>query len=302
MELRHLKYFLAVTEEANFTRAADKVHVAQPGLSAQIRQLEDELGQRLLDRSKRTVRLTQVGAAVLPHARAALDAVQRAQRAADEFSGIMRGRVGVGMVMSLSVIDIAGLLSEFQRKHPSVTITLSEANSDDLIQGLLSGQLDAALIGLSTPPPPGIAAQIVADEPIVLAVRPDHPLARKINVSLEALSEHGIISLPRGTGIRSCIDRACQNAGITPNIVVEASNPAMLAEFAKRGLGAALLPRSAVAKPGTKELRAVPFKRPGLRGRIELAWKAEGPRIPAARELISFARRQLEVARKRAMR
>jgi DNA-binding transcriptional LysR family regulator len=102
MELRQLEYFVAVVDEANFTRAAVKVHVAQPGVSAQIRRLERELGQDLLDRSGRTVRVTQAGGVVLPYARAALAAVANARLAVDELTGLMRGRLTIGTVTSMS--------------------------------------------------------------------------------------------------------------------------------------------------------------------------------------------------------
>src|SRR5690348_5879990 len=102
MELRHLQYLVAVAEEANFTRAAARVHVAQPGVSAQIRQLERELGQQLLDRSGRRVTVTAAGAAVLPHARAALAAVTAVRDAVDELTGLLRGRISIGTVTSIS--------------------------------------------------------------------------------------------------------------------------------------------------------------------------------------------------------
>src|SRR4051794_37700719 len=101
MELRQLAYLVAVIEEANFTRAAERVHVAQPGVSAQIRRLERELGQPLLDRSSRPVRPTAAGAAVLPYARAALAAAAGARAAVDELAGLMRGEVSIGTVTSL---------------------------------------------------------------------------------------------------------------------------------------------------------------------------------------------------------
>src|SRR2546430_10553165 len=115
MELRQLEYFVTVAEEANFTRAAVRLHVAQPGVSAQVRGLERELGEELLDRSGRTVRLTEVGAAVLPYARAALGAVAGAHDVVAEFTGLVRGHVNVGMVTSVSTheLDLVGLLAGF---------------------------------------------------------------------------------------------------------------------------------------------------------------------------------------------
>ena len=120
MELRQLEYLVAVVEEASFTRAAARLHVAQPGVSAQIRQLERELGHALLDRSTRTVQLTEAGAAVLPHARAALQAVANARVAIDELVGLLRGHVSVGTVAARGPVDLPGWLADFHRDHPGV--------------------------------------------------------------------------------------------------------------------------------------------------------------------------------------
>jgi DNA-binding transcriptional LysR family regulator len=292
MELRQFEYFLAVAEEANFTRAAAKLHVAQPGVSAQIRRLERELGQELLDRSGRVVRLTEVGAAVLPYARAALAAVAGARLAVDELAGLVRGRVAVGMVTSCSSVDLPGLLADFHQDHPAVEITLSEANSDRLVEALQDGRLDAAFVGLATAPPPGIETHVVANEPLVAAVGHHDPLAARKTITLEAIQEHALISLPRGTGLRSCIDDACAAAGFRPRIAFEASDPHVLAQLAARGLGLAILPES-TANAHRTGLHAIAVTRPRLRGRIELAWRAEGPTSPAARALIGHARNAL---------
>ena len=155
MELRQLEYFVAVAEEASFTRAAARVHVAQPGVSAQIRQLERELGQPLFDRSGRTVRLTEAGAAVLPYARAALEAVDGVRLAVDEIAGLLRGHVNIGMVTAWASPDLPDLLAAFHRQHPGVEITLTESNSDQMLDALQTGHLDVALVGLATPPPAG---------------------------------------------------------------------------------------------------------------------------------------------------
>lgn len=186
MELRQLEYFVAVADERNFTRAAAKLHVTQPGVSAQIRQLERELGQELLDRSGRAVRLTEAGTVVLPFARAALGAVSGARLAVDEISGLMRGHVAVGMVVQCAALDIPDLLAAFHRRHPGIEITLAEDSSDHLADGVRDGTYDLAFIGLgplSPAGPPGrqplagLGLQVVADEPIVAAVAQDSDLA-----------------------------------------------------------------------------------------------------------------------------
>jgi DNA-binding transcriptional LysR family regulator len=289
MELRQLEYFVAVSEEAGFTRAAARLHVTQPGVSAQVRQLERELGQTLLDRSGRTVRLTEVGAAVLPYARAALDAVAGARLAVEELTGLVRGHVDVGMVGSISSLDVPGLLADFHQDHPAVEISLTEANSDRLVEALQGGRLDVAFVALRAAPPPGIEIQVVADEPLVVAVSRTDALAARTTITLEAIRERALITLPPGSGLRSHIDDACAAAGFQPRIAFEASDPQVLARLAGRGLGVAILPRS-VARAHPSELHVMALTRPRLRGRIALAWKAQGPVSPAARALIGHAR------------
>jgi DNA-binding transcriptional LysR family regulator len=292
MELRQLEYFVAVSEEASFTRAASRLHVTQPGVSAQVRQLERELGQALLDRSGRAVRLTDVGAAVLPHARAALGAVAAARVAVDELTGLVRGHVRVGIVGSISSVDVPGLLAGFHRDHPTVEIALTEASSDRLLEALQAGQLDLAFIALPAPPPPGVEVQVVADEPLVVAVGRGDALATRKAVTLEAIRERALITLTRGTGLRSYVDGAFAAAGFQPHIAFEAGDPHVLARLAGRGLGVAILPRS-VADAHAAELHVIALTRPRLRGRIALAWRAQGPTSPAARALIGHARTAL---------
>lgn len=295
MELRQLRYFVAVAEEANFTRAAAKLHVAQPGVSAQIRQLERELGQPLLDRSGRTVRLTEVGSAVLPYARAALDAAAGAREVVDEFTGLTRGHVAVGMVVYCSAFALTDLLADFHKKYPGVEITLSEDNSDCLIEALQAGQLDMAFAALAGAPPAGIQTQVVVDEPVVVAADYSDPLAARTTVTLEEIRERTLISLPKGTGLRASLDHACATAGFQPRIALEASDPQMLAQLAARGLGLAILPES-LAKARSAELHAITVTRPELRGCLALAWRAAGPTSPAAGALISHAREALTQA------
>lgn len=291
MELRQLEYFVAVAEEANFTRAAERVHVAQPAVSAQIRHLERELGQQLFDRSRRTIRLTAAGEAVLPHARAALAAVTAARTAVEELGALVRGSVVVGTVTAHD-FDMPGLLAQFHAAHPLVDITLTTDESDALVDGLHSGHLDAAIVSVGADLPAGLAAEVVTDQRIVAAISRDHPWRRRRAVALRDLVEHPLVALPTGAGIRHQFDQACRAAGVTARVAFEASTPQALAELAERGLGVAVLPES-VAEVRTG-LHPVPIT-PELRGRLVFAWRADGPMSPAAKVLIEMARRRLRV-------
>ncbi len=294
MELRQLEYLVAVADEGSFTRAAARVHVAQPGVSAQIRKLERELGQTLLDRNGPAVRVTDAGAAVLPYARAALAAVAAVRDTVDALAGLTSGHVTIGIIGPISSpsIDLPGLLAGFHRDHPGIEITLTEGGSDGLLAALRAGRLDVALIAPAGALPPGLAATIVADEPLVIAVCHADALAGRESTGLDAIRDRVMISLPPGTGLRGSLDDACSRLGFRPRIGFEVGDPRIAAELAGRGLGVALLPES-VASAYPAQLRCVALVDPVLRGRIALAWRAEQPASPAARAFIGHARRQL---------
>ena len=289
MELRQLEYLVAVVDEASFTRAAEKLHVAQPGVSAQIRLLERELGQDLLDRSGRTVRPTQAGVLVTQHARQALAATAGARQAVDEITGLIRGRVTIGMVVACSFLDLFDLLAAFHADHRDVEVTLSEENSDRLMEGLLSGRLDLAFVALAGATPPGVELNVVADEAFVAAVRHDDPLARRRSVELAALGDRPLIVMPPGTGLRTALDDGFATLRVRPRIALEASNLRVVAGLAIRGLGVAILPAS-TATSFAADLHAVAITRPRLQGRLALAWRTGGTLSPAARALIDRAR------------
>ena len=292
MELRQLEYFVAVAEEANFTRAAERIHVAQPAVSAQIQRLERELGQPLLDRTRRTVRLTAAGEAALPYARAALAAVADIHVAVEELTQLVRGTVTIGTVTTHSV-DIPSLLADFHAAHPNVEITLSSDSSDALIDKVRSGRLDAAIVSVGPDErPEGLDVEVVTDEAIHAAVALTDELASRKTIRLGDLADRQLIALPVGAGVRHQFDAACAMAGVTPRIAFEATTPLALADLAERGLGVAIVPASVPRNRDT--LRALAIV-PELRGRLVLAWRSGGPMSPAARVLVEKARRLLRV-------
>jgi DNA-binding transcriptional LysR family regulator len=292
MELRQLEYFVAVAEEANFTRAAERIHVAQPAVSAQIQRLERELRQPLLDRSRRTVRLTAAGDAALPYAKAALAAVADIHLAVEELTQLIRGTVTIGTVTSHSV-DIPTLLADFHAEHPNVEITLSTDSSDALIEKVRTGRLDAAIVSVAPDEQPeGLDVEVATDEAIVAVVCPTDELAARKTIRLADLADRPLIALPVGAGIRHQFDAACAKAGVSPRIAFEATTPLALADLAERGLGVAIVPASVPrGRDGLHALAIIPQ----LRGQLVLAWRSGGPMSPAARVLVEKARRLLRV-------
>lgn len=292
MELRQLEYLIAVVEEGGFTRAARRERVAQPAVSAQIRRLERSVGQQLLMRSSREVRLTEAGAALLPHARAALAAVRAGRHAVDEVADIVRGSVAIGTV-TLHPVDIPALMAAFHRDHPQVELTLLTDNSDVLLAKLADGRLDVAIVSVAAGAmPDGLDGAVITDEIIEAATALDHPLRRRATLTLRELCEFPVISLSAGTGLRSRLEEACSAAGVRPRISFEATNPLELAGLARRGMGVAILPRSMTrGDTGLHALRLTPT----LRGRLVWAWRRDATG-PAARAFCATARAALSPA------
>lgn len=286
MELRQLAYVVAVAEEGSFTRGAAREHVTQPGVSAQVRRLEAELGQALFDRGAGTVTLTAAGEAVLPFARAALAGAAGVRTAIDELAGLIRGHVAVGVVASVGGW-LADALASFHADHPGVEITLEEHTSDALLDGVRSGRLDLALAGLAGAPPAGLETATVRDEDLVAAIHRGHHLAKRRTISVRALHDEALIALPRGTGGRTALDEGFAAVGLSPRVAFEAGDPRVLMDLAQRGLGVAILPASA-----PEDLHVLQIT-PRMRSRLELVWRANAPPSHAARALLARARQAL---------
>jgi DNA-binding transcriptional LysR family regulator len=283
MELRQLEYFVTVAEEANFTRAARRVHITQSGVSAQIRQLERELGQELFDRSTRTARLTPAGQAALESARAALAAAANVRNAVNEVTRLLRGRLAIGMVIGCTITPLFLAMEKFHRDHPGVEMSVHEDNSDRMVAAVRSGELDVALIGAAGKPPDGLDAMTILSEGLYALVPPGHRFARRRRLSVRQLDGEPIVSMPAGTGIRSTLDIACAAAGITPDITVEASAPDTVADLTERGLGIGILSVSMTANYHHR-LTAIPLTGITLPTVLAVVWSPSPS--PAVRAFI----------------
>jgi DNA-binding transcriptional LysR family regulator len=292
MELRQLAYFVAVAEERNFTRAAQRIPIAQPAISQQIRRLEAELGEGLFIRDRRGIRLTPAGQALLPHARTTLQAAEGGREAVAALSDLLTGRLTVGLVHPLPDRRFPRLLGAFHHTYPRIELTLLEDQTDALLAALAAGRLHAALIGQGRydRPPPDLAALLVAREPVVVAVHPAHPLAGRDQVPLRALQDEPMVTLTRASKLRSTLETACQAAGFAPRIVAETSDLGVMVELAAERLGVAVLPASGLA--GAAGLVRLRLTRPRLDRRLLLVWRsAASP--PAARAFLALARQHL---------
>jgi len=288
MELRQLEYLVAVADEGGFTRAAERLNVTQPGISAQIKLLEREVGHRLFDRASRSVTPTSAGGELLEHARAILDRLDQARASMDALAGLVRGRVTVGVTSGAPLGRLATLLARFRVEHPGVDVTVREAGPADLLGALVCGEVDLALVGLvAGDDPAGITAHVLLDERLVALVGRGDPWLHRSTATLEEVAGRTLIGLPQATGVRAAFESACAGASLRPQAAYEVSTPAAAIELAREGLGVALVPEAA-AEPHGGGLRVVTIIRPMIRSRLVLAWSSAAATTgrPAARALI----------------
>lgn len=246
MELRHLRYFVAVAEELHFTRAAKRLHIEQPPLSQQIQALESELGVSLLRRSKRHVALTEAGQRFLLDAKRIL---QEAQRATEDARRAARGELGelrIGFSSSLPFTSLLPqVLRRYRQAYPHVTLTLREMFTIDQLEALRLGQIDIGLVRFrGTEPSAELNLRQVSQDPLRLVVNAADPLARRASVAMAELQAHGFIVYPPGTGtsLTFLVRQLCLAAGFEPQVAQEAREPMAQIGFVAAGLGIAILP------------------------------------------------------------
>jgi len=292
MELRQLEYLVAVAEEANFTRAARRVHISQSGVSAQIRQLEHDLGATLIDRSGRTATLTQAGKAAVSYANQMLAAAAALRQSVADVTGLLSGRLTVGMVTACTITGLFDALAAFHGAHPGVAVTLLEDNSATLTEHVRSGAVDIALIGAAGSPPPGLGALPIVSERLVAATQKTHFLSERSRLTLADLAGCPLICLPEGTGIRTVFDQARTAAGVPLDVALEASAPAAVADLAARGLGVAILSET-IAAAAAGRLHAAVLDDVVMPALLALIWKPSPS--PATAAFLTHCRRAFAV-------
>ena len=296
MELRQLECFVAVAEEANFTRAAARLHVVQSAVSATIKSLERELGAPLLDRNSKRVLLTDAGTALLPAARAALDAAREAADTVAEVRGGLRGTLRLGTLTSVPLIDLPALLGAFHRQHPGVLLqtTAAPSGTQGLVDALLERRLDLAFVSWPGPPPPGLRLTDLARSVADLVVPAGHPLAGRGRVPITELAGLDFVDSPVGYGNRTVADRAFAAASLTRRVTIEIADISTGADFVRHGLGIALLPRFALR--GAAGVAVLEVDDADLVWPLSLAVPADRAPSAAARAMIGLAREYVTAA------
>jgi DNA-binding transcriptional LysR family regulator len=284
MQFHQLQYFVAVAETRHFTRAAERVHVAQPSLSQQIKTLESELGATLFSRARGNVALTEAGEALLPLARRILADAETARHEVQELVQLRRGRVRLGAPPSLCTGLLPEVLRSFHDLHPGIELLIEESGSHDLVRELARGALDLALVVLPLPSPsPALTTVELLHEDLVVVSSVASP-APRYPVRIADLQGKPMVMFRHGYDLRELTVAACRAAGFEPSFTVEGGEMDAVLGFVRAGLGMAVVPSMVAVRAG-QDLRVTPLARPGLRRTIALAHRSDVAPPRAAREL-----------------
>jgi LysR family transcriptional regulator, transcription activator of glutamate synthase operon len=290
MELRQLRYLVAVADELHFTRAAAREHVAQPALSQQIRRLEEEVGLPLVERSTRRVVLTEAGETLVAGARRMLAELEATVAELNDQAGVRTGHLAIGATGTLGPVDVSRLVAEFHDRYPGVDLTMRERPSNELSAMLRRDEIDFAFLSVTERiARPGLEFHRLIEEELLVVLPAGHELAGRASVRLADLAKETFVSFLEGTRLRELLVTAAREAGFEPHVAFESDQVRRIRDMVAHGLGVTILPRSDASSEDDARLAVVRLIDPTLRRDVTLAWRAERRLAPAARAFLEMA-------------
>ncbi len=294
MELRQLRYLVALADECHFTRAAAREHIAQPALSQQIRRLEAEVGLALVERTTRKVALTGAGELLVARARHILSELEAAQAELQTLAGVQGGRLSVGALHTMGPIDLSLLLASFHRNHPAVELTVREQSSEELAEMLRDDVIDLAFLSVTERiQRRGLELHALVSEELVVVVPNQHPLAGRDVVRLAELAGEPFIAFRIGSRLRELLDFGAAEVGFEARITLESNESRRIRSLVSGGLGVAILPRSDAIGEGAP-VAIARLVEPEMRRDVSLASRAGRRHSPAATAFLALTRRVYE--------
>jgi len=284
--IRQIEAFLKVAECGSFTRAAERLHVAQPALSQYVRDLEGELGIRLFDRTTRRVELTEGGREFRNTAAKIVEDLELAARNAHELATRKRGKVTIGTPPLLAGAILPWAIADFRAAFPGIQITVIEAGADDIVQQVRSGALDCGF-GTFRAGEDGIVSTPITSDSLALFCPRAHPLAKKKRMNWSELEHQPLVTLTRDSGIRLLVELGCETAQVGMAITHEVSHVTTALAMVEAGLGVAVLPTYARVAARAEAITSVPMTNPTITRDVVLITQAGRMASPA---LSSFAR------------
>lgn len=246
MDLGQLEAFVQVANHRSFSKAAEALYLTQPSVTARIQALERDLGERLFVRDGRGVRLTDVGASFLPHAKRVLKALQEGREALDGLRNLESGALRLGSAPTISTYVLPGLLKEFRCRYPKLQVSVRTGPTEQVLQMLLADEVELGLVRSVLHP--DIETVSLYEDEVVLVTAPGHPFAASGGSEVQDLSGEPLIMFSRGSGYYALVHGALREAGAVPNIAMDLDSMEATKKMVEEGLGIAMLPRLSVER------------------------------------------------------
>lgn len=283
--LRQLKAFLAIARLGSFRRAADQLHLSQPALTVQIRELEAAVGVKLLDRNTRSVTVTQTGRRIAPTLERLLAELEAVLHDTREVAARKRGLVTVAALPSISARKLPAVIARFRQKFPGISVRLRDCVAVRVLDLVKAGEVDFGISSLPRPDP-DIDVTPLVDDHMVAVFPARHPLEKRRHLTLKDLQAYPLILMESGSSVRALLDRAFEDQGLPLTAAHDAAYISTAIGMVKAGLGVTLLPSSATEFEGARGLRARPVAQDGLKRSIGLLQRRGRTLSPAAQAFI----------------
>lgn len=285
MELRQLEYFLAVSKELHFTKAAEKLNISQPSLSQQIRALEHEFGMPLFDRIGKKISLTEAGRILFSHSKKVFHEIEQARTAIQELNGLQQGNLTVGALLTVINYLLPPAILNFNALYPNIELSVLGLRTGEIREKLLQNELDIGITFLPVQDKEIISIPLYQSE-LTLVVPTGHELTQHTTVTMEVLQKYPVILLPKNFFLTQLITLHCQNFNFTPKPILEISTMESLIHMVSKGMGITVLPKPYIDFLQSNSIQAIKIKNPTPTIEIGIIYRKDKYMCAATREFI----------------
>lgn len=290
MELRQIKYFIEVAKREHVTEAAESLHVAQSAVSRQIFKLEEELGVDLFIREGRNVKLTPIGKIFLDHMKQAVKVIEQASQVVEEYIDPEKGTIHIGFPTSLSTYILPKAISFFRQQYPDVNFELHQGSYNDLVQSVIKGDINIAILGPMPPKNKKIKSTVLFTEDIVALLPSNHHLARRTSVELTELRDESFILFPEGYILRDVVIEGCIQGGFEPRVSFVGEDMDAIKGLVSAGLGITLVPEVTLVDCLPRETVKVSVKSPRIRRSVAAIIPVDRQLLPTEKLFYQFVK------------
>lgn len=290
MDIKHLQYFLEVSNTESFTKAAENLYISQPALSRTIKTLEEDLGISLFNRSRKKVTLTEAGKILYKHSLKIKQEMTELEQELDEQRSLKTGNIRIGLPTVVNSFFFSKLFADFHKQYPGVTFHLEEKGSKVIIDKIYNEIFDCGVVVLNHHMP--LNFYTFVEDQLQLVVSSHHPLAKESQVQIDSLRDESFIMFKQDFESRDIILQACKQHGFEPKIVSETSRIDFLEEMVTTNMGITLLPET-ICRKFTRDIVTIPITNPSLDWNLAFIWNQDAYLSSTSRQFISFTKNKL---------